>query len=392
MTNYRVAFYSADSHIKYNLKTLQRTGVGGGITARTHIAHALHDIGHDVTMYVNCPRDEDISGVKYRHFSKVKKIEADVLVLSTSGGELDFSPLLEISIHANLQLLMLSGVEFPKHIRDEDYSYVYLPSNFMRHVAVQKWQMESRKVFITHYGITEKNFNAVNSNRRDPYKLLYMSHPSKGQEAALAVLKVLLNSDPRFQLHLYGGVQLWGEKEEQVREQKGVVYYGLMGQKKLARSISACGFCLNLQTREEPFGIVIMESMKAGCIVLASPVGAYPELIRNGYNGFLIPGDPEDPAIHNKAAATILDLLHHPDYLEYVRQNAINTPFDWKIIAKAWENHWDWHNNSSLTNDPLVTSAPCCLECRGQLLRLADGLHCVRCGNYQQFHESTIDK
>lgn len=359
--------------------------MGGGITARTQIAHALQENGHDVTMYVNCPKDEDISGVHYRHFSQVKSINTDVLVLSTSGGGLDLSSIEYIEIHSNLQILMLSGVEFPKHTSDRNYSYVYLPSNFMRSVAQEVWNLALQKVFITPYGICEKYFYPARSNPRDLYKLLYMSHPSKGQDAAISIHKILQQKDQRFRLDLYGGAQLWGEKEDFISKQKRVFHHGLVGQKKLGHAISACGFSLNLQTREEPFGIVIMESMKAGCIVLASPVGAYPELICNGYNGFLIPGDPDDPETQNVAAEIILDLIHHPDYLDYVRQNALNTPFTWKTIARAWEGHWNWHFDSSQVENSKGADLPYCSKCKGQLLKLADGLHCTNCGNYQKF-------
>ena len=60
-----VTFYCSDHHIEYHLQPLDQMGVGGEITARTRIAHALATRGHNITMYVNCPREEKIQGIDY---------------------------------------------------------------------------------------------------------------------------------------------------------------------------------------------------------------------------------------------------------------------------------------------------------------------------------------
>jgi glycosyltransferase involved in cell wall biosynthesis len=51
-------------------------------------------------------------------------------------------------------------------------------------------------------------------------------------------------------------------------------------------------FCL--PTRREPFGVVLIEALQYGLPVVATRVGAVPDLIRDGENGFLVePGDVE---------------------------------------------------------------------------------------------------
>ncbi|MEK7277025.1 MAG: glycosyltransferase, partial [Chloroflexota bacterium] len=110
--------------------------------------------------------------------------------------------------------------------------------------------------------------------------------------------------------------------------------------RQLARELTACGFSLNLQSRQEPFGMVIIESMRAGCIVLASPVGAYPELIRDGENGFLMGGAHSDPGTHRRAADLILELTRRPAAADAIRRRAIAAPLDWDEVAQRWEEHW----------------------------------------------------
>lgn len=58
-------------------------------------------------------------------------------------------------------------------------------------------------------------------------------------------------------------------------------------------------------SREEPFGIVCLEALAAGCPVVASRVGGIPEIVRDGIDGLLVP--PEDPAAMAEALGRMLD-------------------------------------------------------------------------------------
>jgi hypothetical protein len=147
--------------------------------------------------------------------------------------------------------------------------------------------------------------------------------------------------------------------------------------------MQACGFSLNLQAREEPFGMVVIESMRAGCIVLASSAGAFPEIVQHGYNGFLIGGDHTEEATQIRAAELILELSQRPDYSNFIRRNAIAYPLDWSILAEAWEGHWDWALGGRQSR-PDHLRLGTCPGCGADWLPLADGLHCTGCGRYQR--------
>lgn len=380
---YKVVIYCPDSHIVYDLHTLEKNGVGGGITSRIHVAHSLAEIGHDVTLYVNCPKNETISGVRYRHFSQMEKVNTDIFIASSSGGNFDLGELSKIPINAKLKILMVHGVVFPKNVNFDEFNYVYFPSNFILESVFKEYTFDRHHAFVSFRGIFEKNFSRHVKIKRNLFNLVYIGHPLKGFSAALSILKVLRSFDTRFVLHLYGGNKLWGDSENIVGNEPGLINHGIIGQKSLARVIQEMNFSLNLQAIQEGFGCSVSESMRAGCIVLTSPVGAYPEFVRNGYNGFLIPGIHKDPNVHEKAAKLILQLIENPDYMDFIRRNAINTPFDWQTIAKAWEAHWNWSledKENQKNTDNIIQG---CLKCGGKLLALADGLHCLECGNYQ---------
>lgn len=383
---YDVVFYCPDRHIAYDIRTLEQKGVGGGITARVRVAHALARKGHEVVIYANCPEEGKFNGVTYRHFSKYGHQGADIFIAGTSGGDLDLGSIRVPQIRAGKKVLMIHGVDIPANVKTDDYDALYILSNFVRTIAIDKWQVNPKKVFVTYRGIEELNFNPVSSQTRDPYSLVYLGHPSKGLDSALAIFHILHSSDPRFSLHVYGGNQLWGGVDEAIPTEEELYIHGLVGQIQLAGELQKYGFSLNLQAREEPFGMAVIESMRAGCIVLASPVGAYPELIYTGYNGFLVPGLHTDPQTREKASRLVLELLTNPGYMNYVRTNSIKFPLTWDTVAEAWENHWDWLNTPAEKQQALYESTLSRYIFRNcSLLMLADGLHCVECGHYDRW-------
>jgi glycosyltransferase involved in cell wall biosynthesis len=216
---------------------------------------------------------------------------------------------------------------------------------------------------------------------RDPYSLVYISHPSKGLSAAIEVLNLLREKDKRFFLHVFGGDALWGGNDKTISI-PGVVYHGTQGQQNVFKSLLRANISLNLQERLEPFGMVVTEAMKHGCIPIASPVGAYSETIKHGYNGFLIPGDHSSTEVHRQAADTIIQIVQAPHYAEYLRKQAMQMPWTWDTQARVWEQHWDWVLGEKGVT--MHTAASYCRRCKGTWLLAADGYHCTTCGYYSQ--------
>ena len=379
---YRIAIFCPDSHFLYNIHTLDQKGVGGGVTARVRIAHALAAQGHAISLHINCPVEETLDGVSYHHWTKLKKIESDIFIVSTSGSGMDLTCLSQVEIDAKLKVLFVHGTSQPQGLEHYAFDYIYVPSNFLRQIIIDQWRIKGATVFVTHHGV-EKSFFENQKDRipqRDPFALLYAGHPSKGLDAAISVLRILRRKEARFSLHIFGGNRLWGEEQPSMPDEPGLTFHGLVGQPDLAQKMRSCGFNLSLQAREEPFGMVVTESMCAGCIVLASPVGAYPEIISDGYDGFLVPGIYSDHKTLTAAAGMIMDLVKSSNTMEIIRRNARAAPLGWNTVAKTWEGHWDYLFQNNLYRQSLQT----CSECAGEWISLADGLHCPVCGRYQR--------
>lgn len=378
----QIAIYCPDRHFLYDGKTPDQAGVGGGLTVRIRIAVALAKRGHRVSVICNCAREIVHEGVLYRPLDSVNRIAADVLVMHSSGGAIDLTPLLSVAIEAKIRIFLLSGLDVAKNVHALNPDSIYVCSNFIRTAMIQSGTFTSN-LFVTHYGVNRWNWAGLLSPRRDPHRLIYSSHPSKGFDAAREIARRLNRHDSRFVLHYFGGTKLWGESvaEEVPAEEPSIVYRGLINQRRLSTEYKRSAFLVQLQTRPEPFGIVVVEAMAAGCLVLASPVGAFPELIDHGQNGFLLAGDPASSETHDRAAELIRNVSANPQLVRQIRQRALSTPFSWDTLAHVWESHLNWLMDRKGTQN-LEADWARCRECGAECLVLPDGYHCTACGYY----------
>ena len=387
--SYSVALFCPDTHVVYNLRTLDQQGIGGGITARIRIAHALAVSGHSVTIYNHCPRRQEIRGVQYIPFPQAHAIDADVFIAGTSGGNLDLAPVNQLELQSTLKILMVHGNDPPSGVDLSFFDYIYSLSNFVSGRIRSTWKVPGEMIFTSYRGVKEDYYRTLpdTGTERDPFGLVFLSHPSKGLSTALDLVGRLRMKHPAFNLHIYGGYGLWGDQDQPIEKRPNVYYHGLLGQKELARELGNYSFAVFLQDRQEPFGISMIESMKAGCIPLASKVGAFPELIADGVNGFLMDENAPDSGIA-AAAKIILDLIDDEADAARIRENARAAPLSWVEIASSWTGHWDYalDRREQPARPGDTGSCPVCLV---DVLALADGHHCPGCGRY--WKEALLD-
>ena len=378
---YDVVIWCPDRHIVYDGDTPDQRGVGGGITARVRMARALARRGHRVTVVANCARRATIDGVDYVPLDESPPLEADVAILTTSGDRLDLTSALKLGIEGRLRIVWVHGATRPAGLDAVEPDFVYAVSNFIADAVRSHWGVPAERVFVAYNAYEEEVFGKAESHgaRRDPFRLVYFSHPSKGLESAIEVTKWLRAKDPRFQLVVFGSEELWGGAANEPVAIDGIIYQGLVGQNRLAAELLQCTYSLQLQDREEPFGLAMLEAMRGACVVLASPVGAYPELVTNG-NGFLIQGDHRRAETQRAAAETILGLHQDSALREAVQRSAQAAPWSSDTMAATWEGHWDWWFDGGRREEG---SAEPCPVCSGATLSLADGLHCLDCSSYR---------
>lgn len=85
-----------------------------------------------------------------------------------------------------------------------------------------------------------------------------------------------------------------------------------------------------LPSREEGFGLVLLEAMNAGVPVVASEVGGIPEIVEHGYSGILV--EKENP---QELAGAILKVLNDSELRNSLIKNARGSvkAFQWEKMA-----------------------------------------------------------
>jgi glycosyltransferase involved in cell wall biosynthesis len=335
-----------------------------------------------VTLLSNVPRTHTSQGATFLPLSKRDlPREVDVLILTTSGDKLSLESALSLPVQARLREVWVHGTIPVQGLEALDPDRVVAVSNFIRGVAVSDWGVPEGKTAVIHNGYTpypedEGDLPPV----RDPYALIYTSHPSKGMETAISVTRLLRRKDERFQLHVYGGGGLWGGEDKAPEEEPGVVYHGLVGQREVVRALQEAGFSLHLQARLEPFALSLVEAMGYGCIPIVSPLGGNREAVRHGVNGFWVVGDHRSPEVQTAAADLIYTLVQTPTFIDHLRRNARMIPWTWENQARVWTAHFAHllEGKGAVLEDPHTR----CPECGGKWLLTADGYHCTTCGLY----------
>lgn len=128
----------------------------------------------------------------------------------------------------------------------------------------------------------------------------------KGLDVLIRAFAELADLDPPPRLILVGDGPLRGDLETLVGRmalQARVSFVGEQRRDQVARLLSSCEL-LVLPSRSEPFGLAVIEAMAFSKPVVASAVGAMPEIIEDGRSGILV--EPDDPDALARALRTVL--------------------------------------------------------------------------------------
>ena len=124
------------------------------------------------------------------------------------------------------------------------------------------------------------------------FDILYVGRlgKHKGVHSLIEAVKGL--DLPSVRLHIAGQGSDRASLERVARDDGRIVIYGFLAPDKLRQLYSIADVAVVPSIYNEPFGLVIPEYYRHGIPVLGSRAGALPELITDGYNGFLFqPGD-----------------------------------------------------------------------------------------------------
>ena len=135
-----------------------------------------------------------------------------------------------------------------------------------------------------------------------------MIRPEKGHDFMLEVLHRLKQRGAHFYWLIVGG----GRREDEARLKVRIEYLGMNDCVLMCGLISPVApvyrraSLMVMPSRNEAFGMAIVEATVCGVPVMASWVGGIPSVIHHGYNGILLP--PDDRAAWENALTSFLDM------------------------------------------------------------------------------------
>ena len=139
---------------------------------------------------------------------------------------------------------------------------------------------------VINMGVDVKRFAPV-SPMPPLHQVALVGHliPRKGVDVAVSAIAAVSGAS----LHVFGE----GPEKARLRAQavalrcgERVHFHGALPQAQLAVALRRCGVLL-APPRREPFGLVALEGMAMGMVVIASRVGGLAETVQPGVNGFL---------------------------------------------------------------------------------------------------------
>lgn len=165
-------------------------------------------------------------------------------------------------------------------------------------------------VYCGYDGMLITKSTAVRTNKKNNRRILFV-----GQCAYVKGIEYLLQATPLFSdkgavIDVVGNTA--GEPDYFLRLskiindldlQKRVIFHGHISDKAGLAQFYQQADIFVLPSLMEGFGIVLLEAMSFGLPIIATKVGAIPEIIKDGKNGLLVP--PADPL----ALAKAIDLL-----------------------------------------------------------------------------------
>ncbi len=155
----------------------------------------------------------------------------------------------------------------------------------------------------------------------------------KGPDLLVEAIPHILKHYPNSKFIFVGDGEMRSEVEHKARH-KGINHATrFLGQHNGWRltDLYKAADCVCVPSRNEPFGIVILEAWSAGKPVVASSIGGPSEIVWHDVNGFQIYPNPESIAW---GVGTLFSDFEHAQWMGRNGRIAVETVFSWDMIAE----------------------------------------------------------
>jgi glycosyltransferase involved in cell wall biosynthesis len=216
-----------------------------------------------------------------------------------------------------------------------------VPSEFFMRKVMEKYKIDKKNIFISPSGGINTNiFNPLTRdliNLNNYYDLGFISRIDygKGWEIFLKVLyKIVNETDRNIKAVVVGdGKQknIFFEKVHNLNLRNNITYFEAINHQEIADIYRKCKVIIFPTNLEESLGLVGLEAMSSGCILIASRIGAIGEYLINEENGFSC----EPNEVEDFINATNRALKMNGNQYSKIIKNGINTGknYDSKLVG-----------------------------------------------------------
>ena len=322
----------------------------GGYYFNNKVSDALVDAGHSVDVIHFNTVPVKVQGSKWRGslfvLQRIMSFKPDLLVVSKSYS---FMVLLRILLFFKSIPVLYLVHHLEWHDRRGGVSNV-------RKSLVRWFISAGKRVWVNSkstaddvvaLGISEEKLAIIppgfeqfrlNSNRSPEVSILCVGTVCERKDQLTLVKACSLIKEKDFTLYILGDETTDSEYSSIVRKEakllgEKVKFMGHLSTEELYGMYNQCHFLANL-SRWEGYGIAVVEALWTGLPVLAVNAGAVPELVTDGFNGFLI--EPGDVKI---CAERILTLIEDSELREEMSLNALSSAeklFTWSDTGREF--------------------------------------------------------
>ncbi|MBU0513982.1 MAG: glycosyltransferase family 4 protein [Proteobacteria bacterium] len=331
-------------------ETMRRRGLGGSETAAVQIAQALHDRGHRVVVYNNCPQPGDYDGVTYHHkktfIRHALSAQFDVFIVSRFYG------FFQVPINSRLKVLWnhdtLDKVSrLPEFL--PRFDVMFNLSRFHLDNYARKIPAVAGKAVLTRNGVDLSLIDqALKGGVIKSDYVVYVSRPERGLEPLLReIWPRLRERRPGLSLKICGYnpdavtpevVEIYERLDRLIEQAPGVESLGSLSKIDYYRVLAGARALLYPCTFPEISCIVVLEAQAAWTPVVTTDDFALSESV--GPRSYLIPGRPGDPAYVEAFVNRACELIEDDSLAAGLARRArafIERHYTWPQIAAQWE-------------------------------------------------------